>query len=185
MFGLLLLGTVAKNSGVVPLITRPPFCDGQFDGKGRAVLSTRFDFASVSHDAALASARVALHVTVRDIPMHIRHQHADVCTDRFAQRIAKDAFRRGVEGNDASILIGHDDRVYCGIDDRLIPRLLFSNSLQSPPSFQQRTHNDPKKDAECAQGCRYRDPWPCHRGDRPSRHLMHCADMNSGHADIV
>ncbi len=116
--GLLLFGEIADETRKVRLPTRLHLADGEMHRKRGAVLAHAGHDAADADNASFTGLQVAGEVAVMAAAIRLRHQFADILSDRLGFGVAELA--RGGAGKELhdAMLVDHDHRIRDRIQDR-------------------------------------------------------------------
>ena len=116
--GLLLLGEIADEARKEGLSSRMHLADGEMHRKRRAVLAHAGDDAADADDAPFTRLQVAGEVAVMAAAIRLRHQLADVFSDRLGFGVAELTLGGAGEELHDAVLVDHDHRIRDRIQDR-------------------------------------------------------------------
>ena len=116
--GLLLLGKVADEACKVGFSTRLHLADGEMHRKRGAVLAHAGHDATDADNASFTGLQVAGEVAVMAAAIRLRHQLADVLSDRLGLGVAELTLGGAREKLHDAMLVDHDHRIRDRIQDR-------------------------------------------------------------------
>ena len=119
-----------KDASEEALLLVSLFGDAEEDGDESAILLLSYGVATYANDLGLASFKVLFEVLVVEFSVRGRHEHADVLSNDFDERVSEEVLGRLVEAVDGTSLVdddgGHSESVEdlaFLLDERLFLRL--------------------------------------------------------------
>ena len=133
---LLALGDVAHHADIERLALKLGFADGKIDRYGAAILAAAGDLPADAYDLPLAGPQVVCEIAVMIVCMLCRHDHRNVLTEDFFERVSESRRRaRGPVQDGALLVDGHDagiDIIHDGLEAGMVgPRI----QLQGRPAI--------------------------------------------------
>ena len=116
-------GQVPDEAGKETRARRFHLSDGQFHGKGRAILALADNDPPHADDPSLACLEIAPEIAIVIFAVGRRHEHLDVAADHFLCGEAEKSRRRDAERCNRSALVDHDHRFRHRVENRLQMRL--------------------------------------------------------------
>src|SRR6516162_6070628 len=120
---------IAHDPGEIALFPRPPFRDGQLQGKERAILPSSGHLTANPYDFCVSCCDVIGDIIIVGITIRFRHEQADISADHLSALVSKRVLGGTIKRLDYSPIVDYDDAIHCGVNDCPILRLITLSAL--------------------------------------------------------